>query len=1064
MKNIEKTSLIPQPPTRPIIGNLHLIEQKHVVASLMKLSKTYGGIFRMSLFKRSFLVASSQEIVNELSDTTRFEKIVSGPLLEYRDFAGDGLFTAHTREPNWGKAHRILMPAFGPLGVRDMFDQMLEIANQMFLRWERFGPEATIDVSEDMTRLTLDTIALCGFGYRFNSFYQEDLHPFVTSMVGALEEGTNRVRRPNFVQPLMVKTNNAYQADIEYMRQIGQELIDKRREAPSTEGFTDLLSRMLAAVDPESGEKLDDENMIYQMVTFLIAGHETTSATLSFAIEFLLHNPDVLQQAREVVDNVLGTQTPRFEHLQHLTYIEQILMETLRLWPPAPAFTVRPIENTLLAGEYEVTRRDPITVLIPSLHRDPKVWGDEPEKFDPDRFATEQAKKLPPNAWKPFGNGARACIGRPFAMQEAQLVLCMMLQRFDFEFVDPDYQPVIINQASLKPGNLKIKARARILAKDLDTPKSKDTSRSDARTTKKQNNVDASVPSMKNLTALTIAYGSNAGSAEAFAQKLAQEAPFYGFAPSLMPLNKLVNTLHETKALAVVTASYEGQSPDNANKFIPYVESGDIDPLTDIKFGVFGCGNRQWARTYQAIPTLVDAALHTAGAERITALGAGDSGGNFFAAFDQWSADFWQNLCLQYGKKRPNAARSSSIKVEYVAEHRASLLNIKGMALGEVLSNECLVDMSFANARAKNHLEIKLPTHMSYCAGDYLDVMVSNSSDQVKRVLRRFGLSADLLISLQGQPSNLPSDRPVSCSDLLTHYVELAQPATRSQIVAMQGKTKCPLGEAQLQQLAGDDYEIKVIKKRLSVIDILEHTPACELSFEELLNMLPPMRSRQYSISSSPLVQPDTASLTIAVVDAPAWSQRGHYKGVASGFLAERLPGDRISVAVRPGSQHFRLPEDVLRPIIMVCAGSGIAPFRGFIQQKKAQYDNGIKTGPIHLFFGVRHPECDFLYKDYFKSLVATGLIHTHFSFSKKTDETIKYVQEKLWSERLQVGELLDAGAKILVCGDGAYMEPAIRQALLKIQASRHNLDRAESEVWLKKMIEEHAYSADVFN
>ncbi|WP_166424658.1 cytochrome P450 [Paraglaciecola sp. 20A4] len=158
------TKVIPQPPTRLVIGNLHLIKQKSPIASLMKLSEEHGEIFRMNVFNRHFLVASSQEIVNELSDTTRFEKKVSGPLLEYRAFAGDGLFTAHSSEPNWGKAHRILLPAFGPLGVRDMFDQMLEIANQMFLRWERFGPETIIDVSEDMTRLTLDTIALCEFG------------------------------------------------------------------------------------------------------------------------------------------------------------------------------------------------------------------------------------------------------------------------------------------------------------------------------------------------------------------------------------------------------------------------------------------------------------------------------------------------------------------------------------------------------------------------------------------------------------------------------------------------------------------------------------------------------------------------------------------------------------------------------------------------------------------------------------------------------------------------------------------------------------------------------------
>ena len=228
--------------------------------------------------------------------------------------------------------------------------------------------------------------------------------------------------------------------------------------------------------------------------------------------------------------------------------------------------------------------------------------------------------------------------------------------------------------------------------------------------------------------------------------------------------------------------------------------------------------------------------------------------------------------------------------------------------------------------------------------------------------------------------------------------------------------------------------------------------------------MLPPMRSRQYSISSSPFVQPDQVSLTVSVVDAPAWSKMGHYKGVASGFLAERSPGDRISVAVRPGSQHFRLPEDVLRPLLLVCAGSGIAPLRGFIQEREAQSKKGLLTGPIHLFFGVSHPDCDLLYNDYFKSLVEIGLIHTHFSFSKKPDGEIKYVQDKLWSERAQVGELLDTGAKILVCGDGAYMEPGIRQALLNIQAHRHSLSEVEAEIWFKKLAEEHCYSSDVFN
>ena len=94
------------------------------------------------------------------------------------------------------------MPAFGPIGVRGMFDRMLDIADQMFVRWERFGPNAVIDVADNMTRLTLDTIALCAFDYRFNSFYQNEMHPFVAAMVGALEEAGQRTRRPDLISSL----------------------------------------------------------------------------------------------------------------------------------------------------------------------------------------------------------------------------------------------------------------------------------------------------------------------------------------------------------------------------------------------------------------------------------------------------------------------------------------------------------------------------------------------------------------------------------------------------------------------------------------------------------------------------------------------------------------------------------------------------------------------------------------------------------------------------------------------------------------------------------------------
>ena len=135
-------------------------------------------------------------------------------LQEVRDIGGDGLFSAHTQESNWGKAHRILMPVFGPAALRSMFSSMLDIAEQLLVKWERQGPGQRIDVVDNMTRLTLDTIALCAFDYRFNSFYEKDMHPFVGAMSRALAEAGARSRRLPLQTRLMLITRRQFDEDV----------------------------------------------------------------------------------------------------------------------------------------------------------------------------------------------------------------------------------------------------------------------------------------------------------------------------------------------------------------------------------------------------------------------------------------------------------------------------------------------------------------------------------------------------------------------------------------------------------------------------------------------------------------------------------------------------------------------------------------------------------------------------------------------------------------------------------------------------------------------------------
>src|SRR5262249_209914 len=195
------------------------------------------------------------------------------------------------------------------------------------------------------------------------------------------------------------------------------------------------------------------------LITFLIAGHETTSGLLSFTTHLLLANPEVLARARDEVDSVLGSDAPRFEDVAKLTYLDQVLRESIRVWPTAPAFSVRPKEDTALVGKYPLKKGDVLIILTPSLHRDAAVWTD-PQRFDPDRFAPDKREKIPAHAWLPFGNGVRACIGRAFAWQEALLVVALMLQRFDIRHTSP-YKLVVKETLTLKPEGLKIYARVR---------------------------------------------------------------------------------------------------------------------------------------------------------------------------------------------------------------------------------------------------------------------------------------------------------------------------------------------------------------------------------------------------------------------------------------------------------------------------------------------------------------------------------------------------------------------------------------------------------------------------
>jgi cytochrome P450/NADPH-cytochrome P450 reductase len=1075
MASKNRLSPIPQPPTKPVVGNMLSLDSSAPVQNLTRLAKELGPIFWLDMMGAPIVIVSGHDLVEELSDEKRFDKAVRGPLRRVRAVAGDGLFTADTSEPNWSKAHNILLQPFGNRAMQSYHPSMVDIAEQLVHKWERLNADDEIDVVHDMTALTLDTIGLCGFDYRFNSFYRRDYHPFVESLVRSLET-IMMIRGLPLENLWMQKRRSDLTADVAFMNKMVDAIVaERRKNAEAAEDKKDMLGAMMTGVDRSTGEQLDDVNIRYQINTFLIAGHETTSGLLSYTLYALLKHPDILKKAYEEVDRVLGPDInakPTYQQVTGLTYITQILKEALRLWPPAPAYGISPLKDeTIAGGKYRLKKGTFITILVTALHRDPSVWGPNPDAFDPENFSRAAEAKRPVNAWKPFGNGQRACIGRGFAMHEAALAIGTILQRFKLIDINR-YQLVLKETLTIKPEGFKIKVRPRndrdrgafvgaapvAVAGAAPAPR--------ARTRPGHN------------TPLLVLYGSNLGTAEELATRVADLAEVNGFATRLAPLDDFAGQLPKQGGVLIFCASYNGAPPDNATQFIKWLR-GDLakDALSGVSYAVFGCGNSDWAATYQSIPRQIDEQLGAHGARSVYARGEGDARSDLDGQFESWFTALAPEAVKAFGLDS-SFSRSADDEPLYNIEPVTPSATNAVVALGgaapmKVLVNKELQNKSGPNAseRSTRHVEVQLAPGLSYRVGDHLSVVPRNEPSLVDSVARRFGfLPADQirLKVAEGRRAQLPTGDPVSVGRLLTDFVELQQIATRKQIQIMSEQTRCPVTKPKLLGFVGEDtasaerYRVEILGRRKSVFDLLEEYPACELPFHVYLEMLSLLAPRYYSISSSPSGDPTRCSVTVGVVEGPAGSGRGIYRGVCSNYLASRSEGETIHATVRETKAGFRLPDDASVPIIMIGPGTGLAPFRGFLQERAARKAKGAALGPAMLFFGCRHPDQDFLYADELKAFAAGGITELYTAFSR-SDAPKTYVQHLVAAEKDKVWSLLEQGAIIYVCGDGGRMEPDVKAELVAIYRERAGVDAAAGARWIEELGAKNRYVLDVW-
>lgn len=306
---------------------------------------------------------------------------------------------------------------------------------------------------------------------------------------------------------------------------------------------------------------------------------------MSFVFYELLKHRDTYRRAQREVDQVIGNSPITAEHLPKLKYLASVLRETLRLHPAATLFSVvarsdldeNPI--TLGNGRYRLDKGTPVVALLSKIHRDPLVYGSDPDDFNPDRMNDQNFAKLPKGAWKAFGNGGRSCIGRPFAWQEALLTTAIMLQNFDFEMDNPSYELVLKQTLTIKPKDFFIHATVR---GGLDAT---------ALTKRLGGTGVGQSLHPKSEPNIFIVYSSEYGACKGLAYRLARNGPAHGYSTPYVGTIDSLFKHRVSDAPVIFIISSNGQLPDNSSKYLKWLEDGaPPGQRSSIQYAVFSCG------------------------------------------------------------------------------------------------------------------------------------------------------------------------------------------------------------------------------------------------------------------------------------------------------------------------------------------------------------------------------------------------------------------------------------------------------------------------------------------
>lgn len=537
---------------------------------------------------------------------------------------------------------------------------------------------------------------------------------------------------------------------------------------------------------------------------------------------------------------------------------------------------------------------------------------------------------------------------------------------------------------------------------------------------------------------MLVGYGSDMGNAEDAAMSFAEAfEETTGLSAEAVELNQVdIADLQSATHLIVVTSTWgDGEFPDNATLFWEALSAQAADRLEHLSFAVLALGDTGYDLFCNA-GRLLDARLEQLGATRLAERVEID--GSYAKPAAAWTTDVVKLLAAEH--TTPAAGGVVSSRAAQPPDEAAPANPDRDHPFeARVVVNRLLT--APGSDKEVRHFELDLTgSGIAYAAGDSLAVHPVNDTALADAILAEFGLGPEHAVPGHDEP----------LGTLLTHHLEIRTPS-RALRELTASRTSDAHAAAALSGNAAAAQDSWLYGR-----DVLDLIRLGSLTADEVIDTLRPLQYRDYSIASSPLVSPDHVHLTVATVRY-ALADR-HYGGVATTFLADRA--ETVRVHLRP-THSFRLPgHDV--PVIMIGPGTGVAPFRAFLQERRAVGAQGRSW----LFFGNRRRAGDYLYQAEFEDHLRSGVLSRldlAFSRDGAADAPNRYVQQRMWENSTELFSWLEEGALLYVCGDAERMAKDVDAALHAIVASAGNMDTAAAHAYVNQLIKTHRYLRDVY-